>query len=95
MATTGTAAEEGSYVRVDVPMSCDQLDGNTRPRLRKPYGSKDLISVKAASHNGSHGSNSKVSQVLPFLCVQFQFIRKPPFPYTTCLNINVVSVLEC
>ncbi|KAE8693747.1 putative Potassium transporter [Hibiscus syriacus] len=66
-----TIAQEESHVRVNVPMSDDQLDGSTRSRLRKQYGSKDLISVKAAL---IHGSDSKDSNWWVVLNLAFQSI---------------------
>ncbi|KAL4353088.1 hypothetical protein GQ457_06G029840 [Hibiscus cannabinus] len=97
MATT--AAEEDSHIRVDVPLSCDQLDGSTRSRLRRPYGSKDLISLKAASRNGSHGSqsHSKDSDWWVVLNLAFQSIgvvygdlgTSPLYTYTSTFSNGI------
>ncbi|TYI57601.1 hypothetical protein E1A91_D11G293300v1 [Gossypium mustelinum] len=39
-------------------MSDDQLKRNMRPILHKPYGSMDLVSVKAPAKHGSHSKDS-------------------------------------
>nr|KJB44950.1 hypothetical protein B456_007G281600 [Gossypium raimondii] len=39
-------------------MSDDQLKRNMRPILHKPYGSMDLVSVKAPANHGSHSKDS-------------------------------------
>ncbi|MBA0742401.1 hypothetical protein Gogos_015465 [Gossypium gossypioides] len=54
---SNTTAEEDD-IRVDIPMSDDQLKRNIRPILHKPYGSMDLVSVKAPANHGSHSKDS-------------------------------------
>ncbi|KAL4362165.1 hypothetical protein GQ457_04G028640 [Hibiscus cannabinus] len=73
MAMSSTAEEE-SHIRVDLPMSGDKLDGNILSRLGEPYGSKELISIKAAPHNGGHGSGSKDTEWWVVLNLAFQSI---------------------
>ncbi|PPS05044.1 hypothetical protein GOBAR_AA15624 [Gossypium barbadense] len=46
------ATAEEDDIRVDIPMSDDQLKRNIRPILHKPYGSMDLVSVKAPANHG-------------------------------------------
>ncbi|KAK8271845.1 hypothetical protein V6Z11_D11G290500 [Gossypium hirsutum] len=52
------ATAEEDDIRVDIPMSDDQLKRNMRPILHKPYGSMDLVSVKAPAKHGSHSKDS-------------------------------------
>ncbi|KAH1083453.1 hypothetical protein J1N35_023214 [Gossypium stocksii] len=52
------ATAEEDDIRVDIPMSDDQLKRNIRPILQKPYGSMDLVSVKAPANHGSHSKDS-------------------------------------
>ncbi|MBA0716323.1 hypothetical protein Golax_015162 [Gossypium laxum] len=52
------ATAEEDDIRVDIPMSDDQLKRNIRPILHKPYGSMDLVSVKAPANHGSHFKDS-------------------------------------
>ncbi|MBA0618867.1 hypothetical protein Godav_028146 [Gossypium davidsonii] len=52
------ATAEEDDIRVDIPMSDDQLKRNMRPILHKPYGSMDLVSVKAPANHGSHSKDS-------------------------------------
>ncbi|KAG8479091.1 hypothetical protein CXB51_028979 [Gossypium anomalum] len=52
------ATAEEDDIRVDIPMSDDQLKRNIRPILHKPYGSMDLVSVKAPANHGSHSKDS-------------------------------------
>ncbi|XP_012488019.2 potassium transporter 5 [Gossypium raimondii] len=56
-AMSNATAEEDD-IRVDIPMSDDQLKRNMRPILHKPYGSMDLVSVKAPANHGSHSKDS-------------------------------------
>ncbi|MBA0687277.1 hypothetical protein Goari_014826 [Gossypium aridum] len=53
--SNATAEED---IRVDIPMSDDQLERKIRPILHKPYGSMDLVSVKAPTNHGSHSKDS-------------------------------------
>ncbi|MBA0803698.1 hypothetical protein Gohar_013884 [Gossypium harknessii] len=52
------ATAEEDDIRVDIPMSDDQLKRNMSPILHKPYGSMDLVSVKAPANHGSHSKDS-------------------------------------
>ncbi|KAK9035537.1 hypothetical protein V6N11_077576 [Hibiscus sabdariffa] len=74
MAMSSTTAEEESHIRVDLPMSGDKHDGNILSRLGELFGSKELISIKAAPHNGGHGSGSKDTEWWVVLNLAFQSI---------------------